>query len=56
LKKLRAIYIANNLEHWNITKEAAANIYSPKAGSVLIKDIISNILPLVLVQAAVDGN
>jgi len=50
---------------WNITKawntatslikEAARNIYNQKPGILLVKEIISNILALVLFQPAVDG-
>lgn len=51
---------------WNITKawntatslikEAARNIYNQKPGILLVKEIISNILALVLFQPAVDGH
>jgi len=38
------------------TTKAAGNIYSQKHRTSLIKEIISSILELILVQAAVDGH
>jgi len=59
-----AVYIDNqkcgtSLKLWNtatsLIKEAARNIYNQKPGILLVKEIISNILALVLFQPAIDG-